>query len=41
VEGAEPERREIQVGLSDGLSIEVVAGLDEKAEVVQRPPRQI
>ena len=40
-EGAEPQRREIQVGLSDGLSIEVVAGLDEDSQVVQRPPRQI
>ena len=38
---AEPERIEIETGLSDGLNIEVVSGLDEGQEVVQRPPRDI
>ena len=38
---AEPERIEIQTGLSDGLNIEVTAGLDEGQGVVQRPPRDI
>ena len=32
---------EIEVGLSDGLSIEVVAGLDEGDKIVQRPPPEI
>ena len=38
---AEPERVEIQTGLSDGLNIEVTSGLDEGQEVVQRPPRDV
>ena len=37
----EPEKHEIEIGLSDGLHVEVVAGLEEGAEVVQRPPREI
>jgi len=38
---AEPEKREIEVGLSDGLNMEVVAGLAEGDKVVQRPPKEI
>ncbi len=38
---AEPRKVEIETGLSDGLNIEVVSGLDEGDEVVQRPPREI
>lgn len=38
---AEPEKREIQVGLSDGLNLEVVAGLAEGDKVVQRPAREV
>ncbi|HLF55494.1 MAG TPA: efflux RND transporter periplasmic adaptor subunit [Thermoanaerobaculia bacterium] len=38
---SEPEKKEIQVGLSDGLSMEVVAGLAEGDKVVQRPPKKI
>ena len=38
---AEPERIEIQTGLSDGLNIEVTSGLEEGQEVVQRPPRDV
>jgi len=37
----EPEKKEIQVGLSDGLNMEVVAGLGEGDQVVQRPPKKI
>jgi len=38
---AEPEKQEIQVGLSDGLNMEVVAGLAAGDKVVQRPPKKI
>ncbi|MEZ5333225.1 MAG: efflux RND transporter periplasmic adaptor subunit [Thermoanaerobaculia bacterium] len=38
---AEPEKREIEIGLSDGLNVEVVSGLAEGDEVVERPPREI
>jgi HlyD family secretion protein len=38
---AEPEKVEIETGLSDGLNIEVTGGLDEGDEVVQRPPRDV
>ena len=31
----------IEVGLSDGINIEVVSGLSEGDQVVQRPPREI
>ena len=45
VPGATPEaapvKREIKTGLSDGLKIEVVAGLTEGEQVVQRPPKEI
>jgi HlyD family secretion protein len=39
--GAEPQKREIKVGLSDGMSIEVVEGLKEQDLVVERPPKKI
>ncbi|MFQ5525667.1 MAG: efflux RND transporter periplasmic adaptor subunit [Thermoanaerobaculia bacterium] len=38
---AEPQRVQIETGLSDGLNIEVVSGLEEGDEVVQRPPRDV
>jgi HlyD family secretion protein len=38
---AQPTRKEITVGLSDGLNAEVVAGLAEGDQVVQRPPKEI
>jgi HlyD family secretion protein len=38
---AAPVKKEIKVGLSDGLKLEVVAGLSEGQEVVQRPPKEI
>jgi HlyD family secretion protein len=37
----EPVKKEIEAGLSDGMNLEVVAGLDENALVVERPPKQI
>jgi HlyD family secretion protein len=37
----EAEKVEIQTGLSDGLNIEVVAGLEEGDQIIQRPPREI
>jgi HlyD family secretion protein len=39
--GGEPVKIEVETGLSDGLNIEVVNGLEENDEVVQRPPREI
>ncbi len=39
--GQEPVRKEIKVGLSDGLSIEIAEGLNEKDLVVERPPKKI
>lgn len=38
---APPVKREIKTGLSDGLKLEVVAGLAEGEQVVQRPPKEI
>jgi hypothetical protein len=38
---AEPVKREIKVGLSDGINVEVVEGLKEKEAVVERPPKKI
>ncbi len=38
---AEPEKVAVEVGLSDGLNIEVVSGLKEGEKIVQRPPREI
>ncbi len=38
---AEPVKREIEVGLSDGLNLEVLAGLVEGDKVVQRPSREV
>jgi HlyD family secretion protein len=38
---AEPVRKQIQVGLSDGINVEVTQGLAEKDLVVERPPKKI
>jgi len=38
---SEPKRVEVVTGLSDGLNIEIVSGLDEGEQIVQRPPRDI
>jgi HlyD family secretion protein len=37
----EPTRKEIKIGLSDGINIEVAEGLKEKDLVVERPPKKI
>jgi HlyD family secretion protein len=39
--GAEPRKVEIATGLSDGLNLEVVSGLEPGAKVIERPPREI
>ncbi len=38
---AEPVKRAIRVGLSDGLNLEVTEGLKQGDKVVQRPPKEI
>jgi len=38
---AEPVKVEIKTGLSDGLNIEVLSGLSEESQIVQRPPRDV
>jgi HlyD family secretion protein len=35
------DRLEIETGLSDGLNIEILSGLNEGDQVVERPPREI
>jgi HlyD family secretion protein len=37
----EPAESLITTGLSDGLKVEIVDGLDDSVQVVQRPPREI
>lgn len=39
--GQEPQKKEIQYGLSDGMNVEVTAGLKDKDAVVERPPKKI
>ena len=39
--GEEPAKKEIKVGLSDGINVEVAEGLKEKDLVVERPPKKI
>jgi HlyD family secretion protein len=38
---AEPEKIEVELGLSDGLNVEIVSGVTAGDQVVQRPPREI
>ena len=38
---AEPEKIPVELGLSDGLNVEIVSGLSAGDEVVQRPPKEI
>jgi HlyD family secretion protein len=38
---AEPMKRDVKVGLSDGINIEIAEGLKEKDLVVERPPKKI
>ena len=37
----EPVKKNIKVGLSDGINIEVAEGLQLKDQVVERPPKKI
>jgi HlyD family secretion protein len=39
--GEEPAKKEIKVGLSDGINVEVASGLKESELVVERPPKKI
>ena len=36
-----PTVKEVKTGLSDGLSVEIAEGLQEKDLVVERPPKKI
>ena len=38
---AEPRKVAVELGLSDGLNVEIVSGLGEGDQVVQRPPKEI
>jgi len=38
---AEPSKVEVELGLSDGLNVEIVSGVAEGEQVIQRPPREI
>jgi HlyD family secretion protein len=38
---AQPKKVEIKTGISDGLNIEIVAGLKKGDKVVERPPKEI
>jgi HlyD family secretion protein len=40
-EKEEPKKTEIKVGISDGLNVEIVAGLKKGDKVVERPPKKI
>jgi HlyD family secretion protein len=41
VPDAEPVKKEIKAGLSDGINVEVVDGLKQNDPVVERPPKKI
>jgi HlyD family secretion protein len=38
---AEPQKIDVELGLSDGLNVEIIAGLSEGDQVIQRPPKEI
>jgi HlyD family secretion protein len=40
-EGAEPQKKKVELGLSDGINVEVADGLSENDLVVERPPKKI
>jgi HlyD family secretion protein len=37
----EPKKIEVKLGISDGMNVEVVSGLNKGDKVVQRPPKEI
>jgi HlyD family secretion protein len=37
----EPSKKEIKTGISDGLNVEIVSGLNKGQKVVERPPKEI
>ncbi len=37
----QPKEVEVELGLSDGLNVEILSGLSEGQKVVQRPPKEI
>jgi len=37
----QPKKVDIKTGVSDGLNVEVVAGLKQGDKVVERPPKEI
>ncbi len=37
----EPSKKEIKTGISDGLNVEIVSGLEKGTKVVERPPKEI
>jgi HlyD family secretion protein len=39
--GRDAVRREVRTGLSDGLNVEILSGLKDGEQVVERPPREI
>ena len=38
---AEPKKVEVKLGISDGLNVEVLSGLEAGQKLVQRPPKEI
>lgn len=39
--GSEPQKVAVELGLSDGLNVEVVSGVSAGDQIVQRPPKKI
>lgn len=40
-EKAEPKKVEVKLGISDGMNVEVLSGVDKGQKLVQRPPKEI
>jgi HlyD family secretion protein len=40
-EKAEPKKKEVKLGISDGMSVEVTSGLEKGSKVIERPPKKI
>ncbi|MEN8165372.1 MAG: hypothetical protein ABFS37_14675, partial [Acidobacteriota bacterium] len=38
---AEPVKVAVELGLSDGLNVEILSGVTDGDQIVQRPPREI